>query len=342
MRRAPTRSPSTPNMGAARVPRNCSEPKAVSRSTEPAWTITYQPSTMVSISKAHDFKRSAGHWYRKLRTRNAARIRSDPEELRRGVAQHRGPLRVAEAGRVEDVVHRRARPGIGIVGAHDDLAGAGLGGQVPQGLRGEDDRVVVHLAKVLGRLLLELAGAARGERQAALVGAPRVRGQEASAVGGADLEAGKAVEGALEDQVRERDGGLERVADHVVEEPVALEAGGRVQLRGALRVDEHRHPELLGLGPERVELGIGDLLAVDAAPDGGPAQAVLLHALLELGRGEVGMLERHGGEGHEAIRVGRADLGELLVLELADPGGDVPVRLVPVGIDAEGLDVDAL
>src|SRR5258708_10532583 len=135
MRRAPTRSPSTPNMGAARGPRNCSEPKAVSRRTEPVWTITYQPSTMVSISKAHDVKRSAGHWYRKLRTRNAARIRSDPEELRRGVAQHRRPLRVAEAGRVEDVVHRLARPGIGIVRAHPDLPGPLLAGHAPPALR---------------------------------------------------------------------------------------------------------------------------------------------------------------------------------------------------------------
>src|SRR6266436_1240471 len=145
MRRAPTRSPSTPNIGAARVPRNWSEPKTVRRSTEPVWTITYQPRMIDSISEAHDVKRSAGHWYRKLRTRNAARIRS-------GVASPRCHPASRPA---QDVVHRRARPGIGIVGAHDDLARAGLGGQVTQGLRGEDDRVVVHLAQVLGGLLLE-------------------------------------------------------------------------------------------------------------------------------------------------------------------------------------------
>jgi hypothetical protein len=43
------------------------------------WTITYQPRMIDSISEAHDVRRSAGHWYRKLRTRNAARIRSDLE-----------------------------------------------------------------------------------------------------------------------------------------------------------------------------------------------------------------------------------------------------------------------
>ena len=36
----------------------------------------------------------------------------------------------------------------------------------------------------------------------------------------------------------------------------------------ALRMDEDQHAELLGLGPERMELRIGELLAVDAAADG--------------------------------------------------------------------------
>ena len=88
----------------------------------------------------------------------------------------------------------------------------------------------------------------------------------------ADPEAGELVERALEDQVRERDGGLERIADHVVEVAVALEPVLEVG-RGAsgLRVDEDHHAELLGLGPERVELGVAELLAVDAAADASAA-----------------------------------------------------------------------
>ena len=74
MTRPPTLSPSTPNIGAASVPRNIREPKAVSRSTEPVWTSTYQARMTVSISNARDVRRSAGHWKRKLRTRKAARI----------------------------------------------------------------------------------------------------------------------------------------------------------------------------------------------------------------------------------------------------------------------------
>src|SRR5262245_32792913 len=70
--RPPSRSPRTPNIGAASVPRNWSDANAVRSSTDPVSTSTYQPRISVSISNAHDVSRSAGHWNRKLRTRNGA------------------------------------------------------------------------------------------------------------------------------------------------------------------------------------------------------------------------------------------------------------------------------
>src|ERR1700694_5494099 len=116
-------------------------------------------------------------------------------------------------------------------------------------------------------------------------------------------------------KMRERDGGLERVADHVAQIAVALEPLAELR-RGAvaLRVDEDDHAELLGLRPARMALRIADLLAGDVATDGSPAQAVFLHAFLELLGGEVRVLQRHRGEGDEAVRVCAAHLGELLVL----------------------------
>src|SRR3546814_17893670 len=44
--------------------------------TDRVSTSTYQPRIRVSISKAHDVARSAGHWKRKLRTRNGASVAS--------------------------------------------------------------------------------------------------------------------------------------------------------------------------------------------------------------------------------------------------------------------------
>ena len=88
------------------------------------------------------------------------------------------------------------------------------------------------------------------------------------------------------------------------------------ELARALRMDEDQDAELLGLGPERMELRVGQLLAVDAAADADAAQAELLDAVLELLGGEVGMLQRHRREGDEAVGIGGAELGQLLVLDL--------------------------
>ena len=42
-----------------------------------------------------------------------------------------------------------------IIGAHDDLAGTGLGGEVAQCFRGEHDGIVIKLLQIFGRALLD-------------------------------------------------------------------------------------------------------------------------------------------------------------------------------------------
>src|SRR5205823_2155562 len=116
-------------------------------------------------------------------------------QLRGRAAEDRCALVVAEAGRVEDVVDGGRGPGEGVVRAEDDLARADLGDQVPQCFRREDDRVVVKLLQVLCWLLADRRALA-WEGDAAGIGAGRVGGQIAAAVGGEDLEAGEAVQGA--------------------------------------------------------------------------------------------------------------------------------------------------
>jgi hypothetical protein len=98
----------------------------------------------------------------------------------------------------------------------------------------------------------------------------------------------------------------------------------------------------LGLGPEGVKRRIAQLATLDAPAEAGPAQAVPFDALLELLGGEVRMLQGHARERDEPIGLGRADLGQRLVLDPDELRRDVPVRRVPVGVDAERLDVDAL
>jgi hypothetical protein len=88
-----------------------------------------------------------------------------------------------------------------------------------QPLLREHHGVVVHLAQILGRPLLDRTpGAAVAEIRphlAAKVRAGGVGGQIAAAVRRADLDPRIAVERAVENQMRERNRGLERVADYV-------------------------------------------------------------------------------------------------------------------------------
>ena len=207
----------------------------------------------------------------------------------------------------------------------------------------EDDGVVVELAQVLGGLLLERARAAVGEGGEDRVGPRAVGGQIAAAVGRADLEPGEAVQRALEDQVRERDGGLQGIADGVGEHAVALEPAGRLQLRRALRMDEDERAERLRLGPEGMEARVGQLRPVHAAADGGAAQAVLSacppRAAAAARSGccsatDAKATKRSGLAAHASAS---ASFWRRISSRARSRLG-----LVPVGIDAERLHVDAL
>ena len=72
-------------------------------------------------------------------------------------------------------------------------------------------------------------------------------------------------------------------------------------------------------------------VALDAAAEAGTAQAVPLDAVLELLDRKVRVLQGDAGEGDKPVGMGRADLGEGLVLDPDDLGRDVPVGAVPVG-----------
>ncbi len=88
----------------------------------------------------------------------------------------------------------------------------------------------------------------------------------AAAVRGAHFQARVLVEQAFEDEVLQRDRGVERIADHVGEPAVALEAAR--ELRRALRVNEQRDAEFLRFRPHRMKLRLGEIHAEDAAANG--------------------------------------------------------------------------
>ena len=74
--------------------------------------------------------------------------------------------------------------------------------------------------------------------------------------------------------------------------PLPLQARVLRRARRRLRMHEQHHAQLLRLRPERIELPIRQLLAFDAAADGGAAQSQLPDRLVQLLGRQVGVLQR--------------------------------------------------
>src|SRR6202030_2256176 len=103
----------------------------------------------------------------------------------------------------EDVVHRMRLPGDRMVTAKHDLARANLRYEVAERLGGEHEGVEIELVEVFAWLLLQLdLGIAVSRRDETGVISARSIGREiAAAVRSNDLQAGKAVQRSLKDQV---------------------------------------------------------------------------------------------------------------------------------------------
>src|SRR5262249_35408989 len=158
-----------------------------------------------------------------------------------------------------------------------------------------------------------------------------------AAMRGADLEARKAGERALENQVRQRNRSFERVADRVGQEAAAAEAAAGLQFPAAERVHENQDPELLGLGPDRMKFWGGELWPVAAAADREPAQPQSLDRMFELLDRELRVLQRNRRKSHETIGHCGAEFRKLFVLNLDQLGRSVALGAIPIGIYAERL-----
>ena len=83
-------------------------------------------------------------------------------------------------------------------------------------MRREHDRVEIDFLQVLGRWLRQIVGDI-GTRAPGVIDAARVAAEIAAAVHRKDFQIGMPLQHAVEDQVVQRDGGIERIADHVGE-----------------------------------------------------------------------------------------------------------------------------
>ena len=132
-----------------------------------------------------------------------------------------------------------------------------------------------------------------------VVHARRVVAHVAAAVRGDDLQPRVALQHAAEDDVRERDRGVERIADDVGEE-VLRETP---RLGESARVQEDDGPERLGPGPEPVKALVAEIDAANVGADLQPAETQSLHAVFQFGQCEFRRLHRHGSERDETVGV---------------------------------------
>ena len=127
-------------------------------------------------------------------------------------------------------------------------------------------------------------------------------GEKPSSVRGHNTNAWESIEKTLENHVRQRDGRVERKADVVDERagtskpPATIFEPGRVQQDDAA--------EFVSLLPERLELGIHELVAVHVGADRESTQAELPHRVVHLFGGQRAVLKGHVAETHGTCRDG--------------------------------------
>lgn len=116
-----------------------------------------------------------------------------------------------------------------MVSAEHDLTGTDLSDEMAQCLGGKHQGIEVKLIKIFRRLLLQLDVwvAVLRRNKTGVIGTRCVGRQISTAVCCDDLQPGILVEGALENQVLQRDRRIERIADGFASQPLPLKRAAR-------------------------------------------------------------------------------------------------------------------
>ena len=107
-----------------------------------------------------------------------------------------------------------------------------------------------------------------------------------AAVRAKNLEIGIAIQHAVKDQPMQRDSGVERIADDIVE--IVLVKS--LPLRKPGRVKKDQRLQFLRPGPNRLQPRRRDFFAVDPGENQKPPQTELAHAPLHFGDRQLGFL----------------------------------------------------
>src|SRR5947207_5148437 len=144
-------------------------------------------------------------------------------------------------------------PVVGNVRAVDDLADAEFRDEMPQAFFREDHRIDKDLLlEVFARMFLVEAVRAIAHI-AGDIGPADVGRQITAGVSPANLHAGKAVEGSIENQTRKKDSRFQRISDDIAEVASSPQGAVADDIVGAAGMNENQNSEFLNLSPERIE-----------------------------------------------------------------------------------------
>ena len=132
-----------------------------------------------------------------------------------------------------------------------------------------------------------------------MIDAAGIPAEIAAAMHREDFQLRVPLQHAVEDQVMQRDRGLQRIADDVIE----IEPLKPLCLGEAVGMQHHQHAELLSLFPERREGRIRQFLAGDVGQDLHAGEAELFDAALQLLRRLVAVGHRHRAEAFETVGI---------------------------------------
>src|SRR5262245_16132867 len=187
------------------------------------------------------------------------------QEFRRVSPEYRCTLAVVEARSSQNVIHPGGCPRIGMIRSEHNLSRAANGYEMAQRLTRKHERVDIELLQIIRGTLVELLRALLGEREATMIRPVRIRRKIAAPMSRANLQPRETVQRSFEDQMRQRNGGSQRVSDDIGQNSIPRQP--RLQLRNALRMHEDGHAQPFGFRPERIEPRRGQFLAGYVRPD---------------------------------------------------------------------------
>src|SRR6266436_2286593 len=176
---------------------------------------------------SHGSRPSPGMTRRAVSRISLARGRWDFEVQQSGcvATEDRPPLGVLEPRCAFDHADWVGLAHIGrIVGAHQDVVGAILVDEIVELVVSVDEGIEIDPLEIGGRHPMQLLAAIRAGRRG-VIDATRISGEETAAMGDDELEIGVIAQHPAEDQMMQRHGRVERVADHIGEVVVGEASG---------------------------------------------------------------------------------------------------------------------